>query len=135
MLPSQDKIISHRIFFGDNEKLKFILDRIDEKIRHIQFQKSKIQSKEAEDYSQKFLTRTLFSTSAQEKKKFSLNPIFGKNKLSHMHEADIIESRDLSMMENLKKLKELISLRINLNDMLTPYFIKEQNNKHRQLIL
>lgn len=132
------------IFFGDNEKLRFLIDRIEEKIRFTQISKEKLKSgltKHEEDYSQKDLTKTLFSKrydilserKTLSSKMHSFHPMFSKHRFYSENES--FENREANLIEVLKKLREFISFRIHLNDVISPLFLKEQSFKHKQLVV
>ncbi len=153
LLSSQDdKKQFRKVFFGDNEKLMFIHDRICEKIKELQYRiredKDRDSYRDGKEISNgtQSLSKTLFSNRRHKDGVSTSNLNFPsgngtglyqhhimKNKF--VHEMDNIESRNLSTLENLKKLNEFIDIRINLNDRLTPYFVKEISYQHKMLAL
>jgi len=140
-----------KIFFGDNEKLSFLIEKIEEKLKNIKIQRERtklIQNKEINEYREKGITNMMFSSKKElqykpefsyggSKKKFNLsNPLKNQNKFNVMSDyADLVQTHNTSIEENLINLKQLIEMRIELNSKLSPFFIKPENNKHLQLIL
>ncbi len=140
-----------KIFFGDNEKLSFMIEKIEEKLKNIKLQRERtkiMQNKEINEYREKGITSMLFSSKKdiQDKSEFSYgtskkklnlnNPLKNQNKFNVMSDyADLVQTHNTSIEENLNTLKQLIEMRIELNSKLSPFFIKVENNKHLQLIL
>lgn len=149
-IPS-DKIFL-KIFFGDNEKLTYVIDSIDEKLRNIKIQRERtkmMQNREINEYREKgSITNLLFSSKKDlqdkselpylgaKKKLFMNNPLKNQNKFNVMSDyADLVQTHNKSIEDNLNMLKQLIELRMELNSKLTPFFVKVENNKHMQLLL
>jgi hypothetical protein len=146
-----DKIFL-KIFFGDNEKLIFLIDRIDEKLKNIKIQRERtrmMQNRELNEYKEKGgITNLLFSSKKEiedksvlpyhtGKKKLNLNnPLKNQNKFNVMSDyADLVQTHNKSIEDNLNILRQLIELRMELNSKLTPFFVKVESNKHMQLLL
>jgi len=140
-----------KIFYGDNEKLCFLIDKIQEKLKSIKLQREKtkfLQNKEINELKEKGLSSMLFSSKkeiserpeisygAKKKKLILNNPLKNQNKFNVMSDyADLVQIHTTSMEENLNTLRDHIELRIELNNTISPFFIKIESNKHMQILL
>lgn len=138
-IPSNENDMKYqKIFFGDTNSIKFILNCIEFKLRNnkILREKSKFQLKED-------LTKSLFTKpkkenipSSHELRMNFTNSMLNKKKYDRM--ADFSESlkRNSEKNENsLLLLKNLLEFRLDFNKQITPMFIKPNNSLHEQLIL
>jgi hypothetical protein len=151
-----ENLNSYKIFFGDNDKLQVILDKIAEKLKmlKIQKEKSKIHIKDERDNVDN-LGKTLFSHIKKEnidpragmfsgnlpiapvdRKSKVNNPMINKNRFDKMSNyAEMLEIHNKSIEDNLIMLKNLILERLETNKFLDQVFMKAESYDHKQLIL
>lgn len=127
--PNEDRL---KIFFGDEEKLSFILALIEQKLNNLR--KMNTQKIASTLFAKQGKENVNISNDSLDRQHLN-NPFLIRSSQGLTDYDDMMLLHNTNFEENLKHLKKLLVLRMEINDKLKNYFIKEESNKHSQLIM